>query len=187
MKRIVTILGSPKKSGNTASLLKTFERAASTNNEIIRINVSDYNIRGCLGCNACQKHLNVPGCIQKDDFDKTIHEIINSDLIIYSTPVYVWDFTSQMKALIDRHYCLVKFKNLNKPIYLLENRHTALLATCGGDIIDNTDLIREVYKREMNYLHCISMGIYLFTDSSKNSNIINQNNITINRMIEDLL
>jgi hypothetical protein len=36
-----------------------------------------------------------------------------------------------------------------------------LLATCGGDASSNADLIQEVFKREMNYLHCSVAGIYV--------------------------
>ncbi len=187
MNRIVTILGSPKKVGNTSSILKAFEQAASADNEIFRINISDYNIKGCLGCDTCQKYTDGPGCRQNDDFEEVISQIIKSNLIIYSTPIYVWDFTSQMKALIDRHYCLVKYKNYNKPKYLLENKHTVLLATCGGDISSNADLIQEVYKREMNYLHCKSLGIYLISESSINSELDNQKETLINKMIKELL
>ena len=186
MLNITTILGSPRKAGNTASILKLFEQAATGKNKVFRINISDYNIKGCIGCDACQKYHEGPGCKQNDDFGKIITQMLNSELIIYSTPVYVWDFPAQMKALVDRHYCLVKYMNIEKTKYLFENKNTALLATSGGDIKSNADLLQEIYKREMNYLHCKISGIYLLSESSLTSDN-DEKDIIIKRMINELL
>ncbi len=185
--RITTILGSPKRNGNTAAILKAFEKLAQANNSIDRINITEMTIKGCRGCDACQLKADVPGCLQKDDFQEVINRIMNADFIVYASPVYVWDFPAQMKTLIDRHYCLVKWKNYDKEIYLLENKHTALLATCGGEAENNADLIQEIYKREMNYLHCNIVGNYIVSLCTVPSELGSKTEQTAQQMAKDFI
>lgn len=58
--KILTILGSPKKHGNTATVLKRFEELISPLHQVERINLRDYTIHGCLGCNVCQIGIQYP-------------------------------------------------------------------------------------------------------------------------------
>jgi len=39
-----------------------------------------------------------------------------------------------------------------------------LLATCGGDAENNADLIRLIFEREMQYLHCQIVGEFVVPD-----------------------
>ncbi|MBN2536523.1 MAG: flavodoxin family protein [Spirochaetales bacterium] len=157
---ITTLLGSPRKKGNTATILTAFEKLIPSHHTVNRLNIPARGVNGCLGCDACQKATDIPGCVQKDDIGEMLTSIFHSDVVVYASPVYVWDFTAQMKALIDRHYCFVKWKNNSKAHCLLEGKPTLLLTTCGGDADTNTDLIREIFKREMDYLHCRIIGAY---------------------------
>ena len=79
--------------------------------------------------------------------------MINSNIIIYVAPAYVWGFTYQMKALLDRQSSLVKF-NESPIIYLLKGKITALLTSCAGSNEHNSDLIKEIFSRKMSYLQC---------------------------------
>ena len=184
--QITTILGSPRLSGNTATILKSFEESALTGNRINRINIKEQSVKGCLGCLACQKKQDVPGCIQKDDADKIFEEIINSDLVIYASPVYVWDFTAQMKSLLDRQCCFVKWENKKNPVSLLKEKKVMLLATCGGDAESNADLIKEIFKREMEYLQCNIIGMYIAPNCTTPSSLGNMPRIIAQEMINDL-
>ena len=184
--RIATIMGSPRRAGNTATVLRAFETAA-IQHEIRRINVMDYAIQGCQGCDACQKKVNIPGCKLNDDFEEILNQLAISDLVIYAAPVYVWDFPARMKALMERHYCLVKWKGQKSPVYLFENKRTALVATCGGAIRSNTDLIKEIYKREMDYLHCRALGTYFCSEGKTKKQMTHKATLLATRMIKELL
>ncbi len=184
--KIATVLGSPRRAGNTATVLGAFETAAAQH-EIRRVNVIDYTIQGCRGCDACQKKVNIPGCRLHDDFEEVLNQLLASDLVIYAAPVYVWDFPAQMKALMERHYCLVKWKGQKNPVYLFENKRTALIATCGGAIRSNTDLIKEIYKREMDYLHCRALGTYFCSEGKTKKQMTHKATLLAARMIKELL
>jgi multimeric flavodoxin WrbA len=158
---ILTILGSPRKRGNTATVLKEFEALARPHATLRRINIIDANVAGCRGCNACQRVLDRPACVQKDDANHILTRIIAADLVVYAAPVYVWDFPAQMKALMDRHYCLAKNTSIPEPTYLLKDKPTVLLTTCGGTAEENADLLRIIFRREMSYLHGRVVGEFV--------------------------
>ena len=65
--KIVAILGSPRRKGNTAKVLSMFEDKIGKENQVEIININDYKINGCLGCSKCKEKTDEPGCIQKDD------------------------------------------------------------------------------------------------------------------------
>jgi multimeric flavodoxin WrbA len=159
--KIVTILGSPRKRGNTAAVLRAFEDLVAAHHQVDRINITDYWIEGCRGCDACQDKLDEPGCPQKDDALQLLERILAGDFVVYACPVYCWSFTAQLKALIDRHYCLVKWQAGEVTAALMAGKRAALLVTCGGDAHDNADLIEVMFDRQMEYVRCEVVGTYV--------------------------
>ena len=159
--KVATILGSPKKKGNTAKVLGLFEELIAKEHEVDRINMADYEVKGCLGCGTCQKTSDEPGCVQKDDAMAVFERMRASDAVVYSSPLYCWGFSSQIKALIDRHFCLVTGYGTPDHHSLIENKPTALLVTCGGPIEDNADLIQGIFDRVNNFSKCNVAGKYV--------------------------
>ncbi len=160
--KIMSILGSPRKKGNTAKVLALFEELmVQQRHEIDRMDIVDYEVKGCLGCDMCQKKPNEPGCVQKDDAVALFDRMMVSDLVIYATPLYCWGFSAQLKALLDRQYCLVT--GYDSPDYksLIAGKRTVLLVTCADQIENNADLIQEVFERENAYCNCRVIGKYV--------------------------
>lgn len=165
--KIVTVLGSPRKRGNTAAVLEAFERLASEKQHAIeRINAVDWTVGGCRGCDACFRALDEPGCAQDDDAAWILEHILAADLVVYASPVYAWGFTAQLKPLIDRHYCLVKWQEDEVASALMAGKRAALLTTCGGGAADNTDLLETAFKRLLDYLQGHAAGIYVLDNCS---------------------
>jgi len=184
---ITTILGSPRKRGNTAAVLTAFEEFISKHHEVNRLNIARKSINGCLGCEACQRVAEVPGCVQKDEINKMLETILRADMVVYASPVYVWDFSAQMKALIDRHFCFVKWKQADKVRSLIQGKPTMLLATCGGSRDGNADLIQEIFKRQMSYLQCRMVGCYIVPDCTTPAELGQKVTNTAQNMAEDIL
>ena len=95
--KIVTILGSPRKRGNTAAVLDAFEALVTPQHELDRINISDHHVAGCLGCDHCFSVLAEPGCAQRDDAVRLLERILAADLVVYAAPVYCWAFPRSSK------------------------------------------------------------------------------------------
>jgi len=149
--KIITIFGSPRKKGNTAKVLSMFEDKIKKKHEIERININRYKVGGCLGCNKCQEKKGEPGCVQKDDALIIFEKMINADAIIYASPLYCWSFTSQMKPLIDRHFCLISGYGTPDHESLIADKSAALLVTCAGPVEGNCDAIQGIFAGFAEY------------------------------------
>jgi len=116
-----------------------------------RLAIASVKVNGCLGCEACQKVTDRPGCVQKDDAVAVFERMMTADAVIYSSPLYCWDFSAQMKALIDRHFCLVTGYGTVNHRSLIAEKPAALLVTCGGPVKGNADVIQTVFDRVCKY------------------------------------
>jgi len=156
---ITSVLGSPRKKGNTNRVLTWVEEELQAKgHRINRLNVVEHKVNGCKGCETCQKSTDRPGCAQQDDAIELLDRIMESDTIIYATPVYFWGPTAQMKALIDRHCSLVTGFGTPQWQSLVEGKSTGLVVTCGDSAEDNADLVRDTFKRLADYLKCSYAG-----------------------------
>lgn len=99
--KIVIINGSARK-GNTLTAINAFVKGATEKNEIKIIAPDKLNIEACKGCGACQCY---KGCVDKDDTNPTIDEIVAADMIVFTSPVYWWGISAQLKKIIDKCYC----------------------------------------------------------------------------------
>ena len=159
--KMVTILGSPRKKGNTAQVLGIFEALIAKEHEIDRINLASCDVNGCLGCGACQQKTDEPGCVQKDDAESLFERMMRADALVYASPLYMWGLPSQMKALIDRHYCLVTGYFTPDHKSLLAGKRMALLVTCGGPVENNTEFIQGSFDNVSAYTKSEVVGKYI--------------------------
>ncbi|MDR2657827.1 MAG: flavodoxin family protein, partial [Oscillospiraceae bacterium] len=70
MSKVIAINGSPRKNGNTATLLqKAMDGAASVGAETELVHLVDLNYKGCVSCFACKrKGAKYPNtCSMQDD------------------------------------------------------------------------------------------------------------------------
>jgi multimeric flavodoxin WrbA len=144
---ILSIMGSPRRNGNTAGVLDMVERELSDRHRVDRLDIVGVKINGCLGCRKCRQSSDHPGCIQKDEAVAVFERMLAADAVIYSTPLYCWGFSAQMKAFIDRHYCLVTGFGTADHRSLLAGKPAALLVTCAGPVEGNADVIQTIFNR----------------------------------------
>jgi multimeric flavodoxin WrbA len=159
--KILTILGSPRIKGNTAGVLSLFEKEVETDHQVERIHITQHKVGGCLGCYTCQKKKDEPGCVQKDDALTIFGKMMESDAIVYASPLYCWSFTSQIKPLIDRHFCLAKGYGTPDHQSLLSGKPAALLVTCAGPIEGNCDAIQRIFSGFSEYVMLAMKGNFI--------------------------
>lgn len=112
-KKVLVLLGSPRKNGNTELLTNEFIKGAmEAGNAINKVAIREKNINGCIGCCACQK--NGGHCFQKDDMQPIYEAMLNADVIAFASPVYFYNWTSLMKKVIDRTFAIEKALNHKK-------------------------------------------------------------------------
>ena len=85
--KIAILNGSPRKE-NTAAMIEAFcEGAEEAGHEVEVLHVGKMKINGCLACEYC--HTNGKGkCIQKDDLEKIMPAYLESDMVVFASPIY---------------------------------------------------------------------------------------------------
>ncbi len=155
--KITTILGSPRKNGNTAKVLEWVEEELrSLGHEVDRIDLIDLQIAGCRECYECRECLDEAGCAQIDDADEVFLRMIASDAIVLASPLFSWDFAAQMKALIERFFCLVSGYGGDGWKSQVQGRRFGLVVTAAGPVEGNMDLIQEVFRRTVNWIRGVN-------------------------------
>ena len=100
-KRVLGIVGSPRRGGNTEILVDTVLRGAEEAGALIeKVILNDLEIAPCQACDvACDE---TGECIQQDDMVKVVEQMQRSEIWVLGTPVYWWGPTAQFKAFLDR-------------------------------------------------------------------------------------
>ena len=151
--QITTLLGSAKKKGNTATVLGWVEEELeSRGHDVKRINLNNKSIHGCLGCAKCRETPDEIACVQKDDAIHIMEQMIASDVTLFTSPIYFWGFSAQIKVLIDRGFSLVT--NYHRPGHtsLMENKRVGLLVTGAGVYDENAEGLFSAFDRMVAYL-----------------------------------
>lgn len=129
MKNILIVQGGGRPNGNTAQLVEHFVRGAKEASHTVEvISLRKYEVKGCIGCNACRYE---KPCVQKDSFNELVPKIKNADCIVFASPLLFWTISSQLKAFIERFYCIAE-EDTNPPLGRYEKypiKDCALLMT----------------------------------------------------------
>ena len=105
-KKIVILNGSPRKTGNTSTLVKAFtEGAESAGHTVTEFFLDGMNIHGCKGCFGGHSSQECP-CVQKDDMTQIYPAVKESDMVVLATPLYYWNMSGQLRTAIDRLFAL---------------------------------------------------------------------------------
>ena len=128
MHKICLIVGSPRKNRSCNFLIdKAIEGVKEVLDEvnIVKIQISDYRITPCNGCDACLRAPHDCPLAEDDDTKKIEEKILGSSAIFIAAPNYFGSVSSQIKTLIDRSRPW-KMKN-----YLLKDVLFSPLASTG--------------------------------------------------------
>jgi multimeric flavodoxin WrbA len=128
--KVIAIVGSPRKNGNTNYLVdQALQEISNHGIETEKIMLGQYRINGCLGHENCSSF---KVCRQDDDGRWIIEKFSQADGIIIATPVYYYNMTAQMKTFIDRNYFLYTHD------IPLQARTAGFIVVAGGSAIDIT-------------------------------------------------
>lgn len=106
-KKIVVITGSPRRKGNSFAMTEAFIQAAQAKGHTVtRFDAAFLKLGGCHACETCYQK-GTPCSFDNDDFNAIPPAVLEADVVVFSMPVYWYSIPSQIKAVIDRLYCLV--------------------------------------------------------------------------------
>ena len=148
--KIVVITGSQHKNGTSNYLVESFiQGAKKEKNEIYCFNACTNIIHPCLGCNVCRKNMN---CVWNDSFNELKEKLLLSDIVVFATPIYYMNMTSQLKTVIDSFYQLEMRDNFKS------NKKYILLVTAWDKNPHVFDIIKQNFELITKFLKWSKFG-----------------------------
>jgi multimeric flavodoxin WrbA len=103
--KIIGIIGSSRKFGNTDILVRTIVEAAAAQGAETRLfHLRALTVNACLGCEFCRAN---DGCAQSDDMQYLYPALQNADVVVVGSPVYMGQVSGQTKIFMDRLFALL--------------------------------------------------------------------------------
>lgn len=150
--KIAVLEGSPNKHGSSNMLAEEFIRGAKeTEHNIEVIDTAHANIHPCTGCVKCGYE---GPCSQKDDVENIRKIILDSDMMVFVTPLYYYGMSAQLKTMIDR------FCAFNSSIQRKHMKSAMICAAWNADDWTFESLLSH-YKTLVRYLNLTDMGTVL--------------------------
>jgi multimeric flavodoxin WrbA len=105
-KKVMIVIGSPRKKGNSSALAKRVAAGARAGGaKVESFFLQDMNIEPCNACDACRKKTDID-CIIKDDMQMLYPKLKGADAIVIASPIYWFTVSAQTKLFMDRWYGL---------------------------------------------------------------------------------
>ncbi len=119
--KVLVIRANPRKNGHTQKLTDLFieglNQGKATVNEV---DLSRKNINQCQGCYSCW--LTTPGkCIHKDDMTFIMKDFCSSDIVVFSSPLYIYGISGYLKVFFDRLLPYMKNEHAKTPLDNIQN------------------------------------------------------------------
>lgn len=102
---VMAINGSPRKKGNTSTLIHAvLEGAGAAGAQVSEAHLHTMEMKGCMGCLSCRTKHGV--CAQKDALSPFLEAMKTCDGVVFGCPIYMYRICGQMKLFVDRLYSL---------------------------------------------------------------------------------
>ena len=151
----VTIFnGTPRKKGNTAAMTTILKEQLSSQG----IKAEEHflyhaDIKGCMNCGHCHASPSLNECAIKDDALKLLKKFIDSDIVVFASPVYMWHLTASMNAFIERLHSLCRHEA--PYVNMMKGKKVAVAMTMGDDEYVAADIVTSLLMFcgyfELNY------------------------------------
>jgi multimeric flavodoxin WrbA len=103
--KVMAVNGSPRKTWNTATLLKkALKGAASQGADTELVHLYDLTFKGCISCFACKTRggKSYGRCAVKDELQPILKKIEAADALILGSPIYFGIVTGEMRSFMER-------------------------------------------------------------------------------------
>jgi multimeric flavodoxin WrbA len=158
MKKIFVLNGSRRKKGNTAKFITSITQKLD-DFEIEIAHPQNFSIKTCVGCHQC---FFKAGCVQRDDLPRLEEKILNSDLFILASPVYLHYMTGELKMILDKlSWWAHTLRLQGKPVVLLSTCSTngqdtvikplgEIMNFMGGNVIATANANASIALNQLN-------------------------------------
>ena len=168
MAKVLGVVGSPRRKGNTDILVSNIlDGASDAGAETEVLFLSDLNIRECDGCHACWKG---NPCSKHDDMNAVFELIESSDALVFGTPVYWYGPTALMKGFIDRFVYFNCPENREK----IRGKSAVLAIPFEEENPETARLLVEFFEKCFDYLDVNLAGQIIVPGVTKRGEIVDK-------------
>lgn len=132
-KKVLILAGSPRHGGNSDMLCDRFMQGALENgNRVEKFFVADHHIGFCSACYYCRMHNGK--CCKNDDMSILMPKLLEADVLVLASPVYMFSISAQLKAVIDRavaRYQVIRDKEMYYIMTAAEDEEHTMDTTLG--------------------------------------------------------
>lgn len=147
--KIAILEGSPNRNGSSNMLAASFRHGAEEAGHTVEIiDTAHADIHPCTGCVRCGYE---GPCVQRDDVENIRRIILDSDMIVFVTPLYYYGMSAQLKTMIDR-FCAFNI-SINR-----KHMKSALIAAAWNSDDWTFDALEAHYVTLVKYLNLKDMG-----------------------------
>lgn len=142
MTRIICLLGSPRKGGNSDVLAQHFVAAARENGAQIEIHaLRDLQFQGCINLMDCKTGGET--CGQNDDMLPVLASIQAADVVVLASPIYFCNISGLAKQAVDRFFSFFvpDYVTATEPSRLGRKKSFVLIQTQGEGVDRYGDLL----------------------------------------------
>lgn len=147
--KVTAFDGSPRKKGNSTILMNSFTDESIKNGADVKIYKTDsMDIKPCRGCLMCNL---IKRCaLRGDDWQDVSERILESDVIVFSTPVYFHHTTASMKKIIDRFRSFIHVKITESGLihtpFAEWNKNFVLITTQGSPAAEESEDLNNLFR-----------------------------------------
>lgn len=170
--------GSPRKNGDTVSLLKHFTEQLPGEYKIV--DAYRCNISPCLDCRYCWRE---SGCAIKDEMQDIYEYLTDCDNVLIASPVYFSELTGPLLSVGSRlqtYFCGRRFRKADTGLTVKKG---AVLLVGGGD--GKPDKAYETAKTLLKLMNC--KGIHPLVCSHNTDNVPAIEDIQAVAGVEDIV
>lgn len=105
MSTVIAINGSPRKNGNTATLLEEgLAGAAAAGAATEMVHLYDLEYKGCISCFACKRKNGkfFGKCAVEDQLSPVLEKIVQARAVLFGSPIYIADVTGELRSCMER-------------------------------------------------------------------------------------
>ena len=163
MSRIMILVGSVRRNGNTDLLAQAFAESAGKRHEVELVSVADYAVHPCIGCNSCYTS-DGHRCFQDDDMQQIYNRLKHADILVIASPVYFYGISAQLKAVVDRLHTPMRNEFHIKKL--------GLILVGAAELPDLFDPIILQYRMILRFFHLEDIGMVLVPGAKDKGDVL---------------
>ncbi|HEX2966136.1 MAG TPA: flavodoxin family protein [Syntrophorhabdaceae bacterium] len=178
--KTVILFGSPRKKGNTIQLAQSMADQLKKKGGYVRmLYLNDLNIRPCQGCYTCIRD---GSCRINDDMKDIRKYILESDVIVYATPIYWFSPSAQLKLVMDRCIAFMDDGSQSR----IRGKKAVTLMTYADNNTDTSRAAVSIFEKTFGLLKLDYAGSVEASGCSDGINLTQKYQKDIKRLVDSL-